>query len=284
MEYTVVLIDNPAPHVRRVTLNRPEKRNALNSVLRQEIITAVREGETDPDVRVTVIAANGPSFCAGYDLTQNIAQAGSGVPAADYPYAGAGGFQRSVVDLWTSMWDLSKPVIAQVHGHCLAGGSELATGCDLVYVAADARIGYPAVRFGTPDMQYHAWLMGMRRGMELMLTGDSMTGVEAADWGFANRAFPAGELAQETLRIARRIANIPSDVLQVNKRTVHRAMDHMGMRQALRAGTELSIVNSHSEGGREFIDNIRELGLTEALSIRDASFQDGRTITAHPSN
>ena len=99
------------------------------------------------------------------------------------------------------------------------------------------------------------------------------------DWGFANRAFPAVELADETLRVARRIANIPSDVLQVNKRTIHRAMDQMGMRQALRAGTELSIVNSHSEGGREFINNIRELGLTAALSIRDAPFQDGRTIT-----
>jgi enoyl-CoA hydratase len=284
MAYTVVLVDNPAQHVRRVTLNRPEKRNALNSALRREIIAAVREGETDPEVRVTVIAANGPSFCAGYDLTQNVAQAGSAVPEAGYPYAGAGGFQRSVVDLWTSLWDLSKPVIAQVHGHCLAGGSELATGCDLVYVAEDARIGYPAVRFGTPDMQYHAWLMGMRRGMELMLTGDSMTGTEAADWGFANRAFPAGELAGETLRIARRIANIPSDVLQVNKRTIHRAMDHMGMRQALRAGTELSIVNAHSEGGREFVNNIRELGLTEALNIRDASFQDGRTITTGQSN
>jgi enoyl-CoA hydratase len=281
MDYTLVLIDNPAPHVRRVTLNRPEKRNALNSVLRQEVITAVRAGESDPDVRVTVIAANGPSFCGGYDLTQNVTQAGTATPAADYPYVGAGGFQRSVVDLWTSMWDLSKPVIAQVHGHCLAGGSELATGCDLVYVAEDARIGYPAVRFGTPDMQYHAWLMGMRRGMELMLTGDSMTGTEAADWGFANRAFPAGELARETLHIAQRIANIPSDVLQVNKRTVHRAMDQMGMRQALRAGTELSIVNSGSEGGREFIDNIRKLGLTEALNIRDAAFQDGRTITTH---
>jgi enoyl-CoA hydratase len=281
MDYTLVLIDNPAPHVRRVTLNRPEKRNALNSVLRQEVITAVRAGESDPDVRVTVIAANGPSFCGGYDLTQNVTEAGTATPAADYPYVGAGGFQRSVVDLWTSMWDLSKPVIAQVHGHCLAGGSELATGCDLVYVAEDARIGYPAVRFGTPDMQYHAWLMGMRRGMELMLTGDSMTGTEAADWGFANRAFPAGALARETLRIAQRIANIPSDVLQVNKRTVHRAMDQMGMRQALRAGTELSIVNSGSAGGREFIDNIRKLGLTEALNIRDAAFQDGRTITAH---
>jgi enoyl-CoA hydratase len=207
MEYTVVLIDSPAPYVRRVTLNRPEKRNALNSVLRHEIVAAVREGETDPDVRVTIIAANGPSFCGGYDLTQNVTAPAP--PAADYPYPGAGGFQRSVVDLWTSLWDLSKPVIAQVHGHCLAGGSELATGCDLVYVAEDARIGYPAVRFGTPDMQYHAWLVGMRRGMELMLTGDSMTGIEAADWGFANRAFPAGRLEAETLRIARRIATSP---------------------------------------------------------------------------
>ena len=280
MEYTAVLIDTPVPRVRRVTLNRPHKRNALNSVLRQEIIAAVREGETDPDVRVTVIAANGPSFCGGYDLTQNVTGSGQGMPPADYPYAGAGGFQRSVVDLWTSMWDLSKPVIAQVHGHCLAGGSELATGCDLVYVAEDARIGYPAVRFGTPDMQYHAWLMGMRRGMELMLTGDSMTGIEAADWGFANRAFPADQLEAQTLRVAQRIANIPSEVLQVNKRTIHRAMDQMGMRQALRAGTELSVVAAHTDGFREFISSIRERGLTEALSIRDAPFQDGRTATS----
>ncbi|MCW2934490.1 MAG: Enoyl-CoA hydratase/isomerase, partial [Actinomycetia bacterium] len=120
MEYTAVLIDSPVPRVRRLTLNRPHKRNALNSVLRQEIITAVRASETDPDVRVTIIAANGPSFCGGYDLTQNVTDDGQSAPAADYPYAGAGGFQRSVVDLWTSMWDLSKPVIAQVHGHCLA--------------------------------------------------------------------------------------------------------------------------------------------------------------------
>ena len=95
-----------------------------------------------------------------------------------------------------------------------------------------------------------------------------------------NRAFPAGELARETLRIAQRIANIPSDVLQVNKRTIHRAMDHMGLRQALRAGTELSAVATSTEGFQEFIASIRERGLTEALSIRDAPFQDGRTITA----
>ena len=78
-----------------------------------------------------------------------------------------------------SIWDLATPVIAQVHGFCLAGGSELATGCDLVYMAEDAQMGYPAVRFGVPDMQFHAWLVGMRRGMEMMLTGDSIDGIEA---------------------------------------------------------------------------------------------------------
>ena len=91
------------------------------------------------------------------------------------------------------IWDLTKPVIAQVHGYCLAGGSELATGCDLVYVAEDAQIGYPAVRFvSPPDMQFHPWFMGMRTAMEMILTGDSITGTEAAARGFANRAFPRG--------------------------------------------------------------------------------------------
>ena len=90
-----------------------------------------------------------------------------------------------------SIWDLAKPVIAQVHGYCLAGGSELATGCDLVYMAEDAQMGYPAVRFGVPDMHFHPWFLGMRKAMEMMLTGDSITGVEAVELGWANAAFPA---------------------------------------------------------------------------------------------
>ena len=93
-----------------------------------------------------------------------------------------------------SIWDLAKPVIAQVHGYCLAGGSELATGCDLVYMADDAQMGYPAVRFGVPDMHFHAWFLGMRKAMEMMLTGDSISGVEAARLGWANAPFPADEL------------------------------------------------------------------------------------------
>ena len=187
MSYELILIDDPAPAVRRITLNRPEKRNALNASLRREILTATREHDRDPEVRVTVIRGAGKCFSAGYDLSGDPNAQGEPL---DYNSEGEGSYMRGVTNGWMSIWDLAKPVIAQVHGYCLAGGSELATGCDLVYVAEDAKIGYPAVRFGTPDMQYHAWLFGMRAGMESMLTGDSFSGVEAAQLGWANRAYP----------------------------------------------------------------------------------------------
>jgi len=179
--YSVVLIDDPAPGVRRITLNRPEKRNALFHPLRGEVLEALREADDDDDVRVSIVRGAGSSFSAGYDL-------GGGNEGYDLPFFtahGDGQWPRHVTEGWMSIWDLAKPVIAQVHGYCLAGGSELASGCDLVYVAEDARIGYPAVRFGVPDMHFHPWLMGMRKAMEAMLTGDSMTGIEAARRGWA---------------------------------------------------------------------------------------------------
>ena len=119
-----------------------------------------------------------------------------------YTAGGDGPWPRARHRGWMSIWDLAKPVIAQVHGYCLAGGSELATGCDLVYVAEDAQIGYPAVRFGAPDMQFHAWFLGMRTAMEMMLTGDSISGVEAAQRGWANRAYPADELEAAVVDVA----------------------------------------------------------------------------------
>ena len=185
-----LLVDDPLPGVRRLTLNRPDKRNAMNNVLRGEIFAALEHADTDPDVRVTIVRGAGPAFCSGYDLASN--------NALGQPYHTAGGlgqWSRHVVDGWFRIWDLAKPVIAQVHGYCLAGGSELATACDLVYVADDAQIGYPPVRLmSPPDMQFHPWTMGMRQAMESMLTGDSLSGAEAARKGWANRAFPADRL------------------------------------------------------------------------------------------
>ena len=148
---------------------------------------------------MTIVRGAGPCFSAGYDL-------GGGNEGHEMPYYTAGGeghWPRHVTESWMSIWDLAKPVIAQVHGYCLAGGSELATGCDLVYVAEDAQMGYPAVRFGVPDMHFHAWFLGMRTAMEMMLTGDSISGVEAVRLGWANRAFPAAELDDEVLAVAR---------------------------------------------------------------------------------
>jgi len=271
-----VLIDEPAPMVRRITMNRPEKRNALNHPLRGAILEALRGADQDPDFRVSIIRGAGPSFSAGYEL-------GGGNAGYDLPFytpGGDGQWPRHVTEGWMSIWDLAKPVIAQVHGFCLAGGSELATGCDLVYIAEDAQMGYPAVRFGVPDMHFHAWLLGMRRAMEMMLTGDSISGIDAVREGWANRAFPADELDDAVVEIARRIASVPPELVQLNKRVVHRQMDAMGMRAGIRAGTELCALGTHTKALRDFVSNIGDKGLTTALSERDAPFHDYRTSDA----
>lgn len=276
-DYELVLVDEPADHVRRITLNRPEKRNALNHTLRGELMHALQTADDDPDVRVSIVRGAGPSFSAGYDL-------GGGNEGLDLPHFTAGGegqWPRHVTETWMSIWDLAKPVIAQVHGYCLAGGSELATGCDLVYIADDAKMGYPAVRFGVPDMQFHAWFMGPRAAMEMMVTGDPISGTEAVRLGWANRAFPEDRLDEEVVAVAQRIALIPSDVVQLNKRTVHRAMDTMGLRAAIRSGTELCALGTKQQTMHEFVEGMRSKGLTKALSERDGPFGDYRTAEPH---
>jgi enoyl-CoA hydratase len=274
MSDDVILVDDPAPMVRRITMNRPEKRNALNHPLRGAILNTLRANDQDPDVRVTIIRGAGPSFSAGYEL----AGGNEGHELPFYTPPGEGQWPRHVTEGWMSIWDLAKPVIAQVHGYCLAGGSELATGCDLVYVAEDAKMGYPAVRFGVPDMHFHAWFLGMRRAMEMMITGDSISGVEAVAEGWANRAFPADELDDAVIEVATRIASIPPELVQLNKRVVHRQMDHMGMRAGIRAGTELCALGTHTKAMAEFVAAIENKGLTGALSDRDKPFGDYRVI------
>ena len=279
-DYTVVLVDEPAPQVRRITLNRPEKRNALNHALRGQLLHALQAGDMDESVRVMIIRGAGSCFSAGYDL-------GGGNEGMDYPFftaAGEGQWPRHVTEGWMGIWDLAKPVIAQVHGYCLAGGSELATGCDLVYMAEDAQMGYPAVRFGVPDMQFHPWLVGMRRGMEMVLTGDSINGIEAEQRGWATRAWPAGELEERVLEVAQRIARIPPDIAQLNKRAVHRQMSVMGLREGIRQGTELCSLAIHQKGFQDFVKNIGpgKGKLTAALQQRDEQFGDYRTSATKP--
>jgi enoyl-CoA hydratase len=245
-------------------MNRPEKRNALNNELRGAILAALQEADAEPTVKVSVLRGAGPAFSAGYDLSAN--------NAVDQPYytaGGAGQWARHVVDGWFRIWDLGKPVIAQVHGYCLAGGSELATSCDLVYVAEDAQIGYPPTRLmSPPDNQFHPWLLGMRTAMEMFLTGDAITGAEAAAKGFANRAFPAAEL-EGAGRHRRALALIPSEIQQING--LHRAME-IGVRGDRPPEPHPSpTLTRRPPRFRLAGGSVRDL-----LSQRDAPFQDYR--------
>jgi enoyl-CoA hydratase/carnithine racemase len=271
--YQTILVDAPATSVARITLNRPEKRNAISTPMRTELLEALRAHDHDPDIRVTVVRGAGSCFSAGYDLGAGPMMEGSPF----YSAPGDGQWARQANDTWFSVWDLAKPVIAQVHGYCLAGGSELATGCDLVVVADDAQIGYPAVRFGVPDMHFHAWFMGMRTAMDMMLTGDSISGTEAVRLGWANYAYPAEDLDDKVLAYADRIAMMPTDLVQLNKRLVHRTMETMGLRTAIRLGTEICALGIHQPTMRQFVSEISSGGLTGALSKRDEPYGDYRT-------
>jgi enoyl-CoA hydratase len=271
-DFQHIIKDAPRPGVSRITLNRPDSRNALNNQLRTEIYSTLESNDQDPDVKVTVIRGAGKAFCAGYDLKANNRQ--------DQPFhtaPGDGNWARHVVDGFFRVWDLAKPVIAQVHGYCLAGGTELATSCDLVYVAEDAKIGYPVVRsMSPPDNQFFPHLLGLRNAMEMMLTGDAISGVEAAEQGFANRAFPLEDLESNVLDIASRIGKVPTDLQQMNKRAVHRQMELMGVRAAIRSGTEIQALAFHTKSTQAHFKELAA-GLTDALSSRDEKFGDYRT-------
>lgn len=267
----LVLEDDPRPMVRRLTLNRPKKRNALSNPIRAELFDALHRADADRDVRVIVLRGAGPCFSSGYDLASDSREA--------LPYAstmGDGFWPRHVVDGAFRIWDLAKPVIAQVHGYCLAGGSELMASCDLAYVGESAQIGYPPVRLmSPPDNQFHPWLASMRDAMELMLTGDAIDGPEAVRMHLANRCYPDDELEGQVLAIADRIAKIPTDLQQLNKRSVHRAMEIMGMRAAIRAGTEIQALGFHQKSSKEYLRKLTE-DLNKALEERDSAFGDFR--------
>ena len=272
MKYEFIECEELESSVRRIYLNRPEKRNALCNPLRKELFDCLNNFDEDPEVKVIIIAGRGSCFCAGYDLSYDNSK--------DLPFHASksdGFWPRHVVEGAFKIWDLSTPVIAEVHGYCLAGGTELAASCDLVYVTEDAEIGYPVVRsMSPPDNQFFPWLLGMRNAMEMMLTGESISGVEAAEKGFANRAFTSDLISQEVEKIAFKVAQVPSDIQARNKRSIHRQMEIMGMRDGIRAGTELQALAMHSRSTKEHLKELSS-GLKEALTKRDKDFGDYRT-------
>ena len=233
--YEFLEIEDPAPGVRWITLNRPEKRNAIHNPMRGEILASLQEADRDDQVRVSILRGAGGCFSSGYDIKSDL--------GADQPYFTADvGMQwaRHVAEGWMSLWDLAKPVIAQVHGYALAGGLELVGACDLAYVARDARLAHPVLRVaGVPDFAWFPVAMAPRHAMELHVAGREYTGEEAERVGMVNQAFAPDVLEARVLQIAQRITEVPPAVVTVNKRLVHAAVEARGGRSVIRTAADL---------------------------------------------
>lgn len=268
-----------------ITLNRPEKLNALSNDLRGELFHALKEAEADRAVGVIVLRANGRAFSAGYDLSPSRAASEESKyvhPRSKLPDTGTThpahyDWSRHVLLANWTIWELAKPVVAQIHGYCLAGGTELASFCDFRIVAEDAQIGYPPVRaMGTMDIMWAPWHLPMTKAREFAYVGDSFSGRDMAAMGWATYAVPAAELAAFTERFARRMANIDNDLLMYSKRSVNRQYEAMGIRSGLMSGTDVEAMSKHRPAAQEWNRRLREDGLKAALEWRDGPFRDFR--------
>ncbi|MBI3953880.1 MAG: enoyl-CoA hydratase/isomerase family protein [Chloroflexi bacterium] len=274
MSYQYILYDKRSDGIAYLTLNRPEKLNALSRPLQDEVADAVRAADRDPEVRVLVLRGAGRAFSAGYDLSPQPAPAGQYIRRDTL--ADRAGLEHTV-DCWMTIWNARKPVLGQVHGYCLAGGTDLVLMCDAVIAADDAQIGHPGVRaLGMPLTSMWPYLVGPQRAKLWLLTGGSMDGVEAERIGLVARAVPAERLEQEVLSIAQTMAKVLPELLIVNKAAINRVYELMGLRTAQQNAVELDAICHATESVQEFGRVVREKGLKAALEWRDTKFGDYR--------
>lgn len=261
-----------------ITLNRPAKRNALSEPLMELLNQRLWEADEDNRVRCVVLRAAGPDFCSGYDL-QRYDQP---VPGQVEHRRGRAKFdddawhQERAQRLRMALFDMHKPVIAEVQGRCLAGGTDLALLCDMVVCADDALFGFPAAR-AQGSLPSHMWLylVGPQWAKRLLLTGDSIRGEDASKIGLVLKSVPAAELSGEVASLAARLALIDADLLSANKRIVNIGLELMGMRTLQRMAAEMDARGHLAASRFEFNETVRTDGLKEAIRRRDAPFGDG---------
>jgi enoyl-CoA hydratase len=270
---SVLLTEDVGP-VRRLTLNRPDVLNALSSDLVEALWSALREASGDPSVRVVVIRGAGRAFCAGYDLKEEAEEArarGGAKDVATWRDELARDVHRML-----ELFDHPKPVIAQVHGYCLAGGCDLMMMCDIAVASEDAVFGEPEIRFGSGVVtMVMPWLVGARKAKELLLTGEDRVGAdEAVRIGLVNRVVPRDRLDDEVLDLATQIAMIDPVAVSMTKRSINRSLEAAGFRGALMANVDIdAIIESAEVPERQEFNRIREQrGLKEAIRWRDQRF------------
>jgi enoyl-CoA hydratase len=280
--------------IARITLDRPERGNGITLEMPPELAACVERANLDPEVHVIALAGNGSGFCGGYDLV--LAAEGRGdqtagesrppgspldaeVIAANHDPSGT---WDPVVDfqmMWRnvrgfmSLFHSEKPVLCKVHGFCVAGGTDMALCADLLVVEDTARIGYPPARvWGVPTTALWAARLGPARAKRLLLTGDSITGAEAAEWGLASEAAPADQLDERFEALLSRVSRVPVNQLVMHKLLVNQALYAQGLHTTQVLGTFLDGIARHTPEGFGFQRQAAEAGWREAVRERDEPF------------
>ena len=256
-----------------LTLNRPEKLNALNAIMISELREALETIEADPEIRVVILTGAGRAFSAGFDIERGSDQDDPGrVPAHEWR-----DHLQGHIDTFLMIWNLSKPVIAAVNGYALAGACELVQVCDIKIASDRAILGEPEIRAGLgPPLLITPFSVGLAKAKELLLTGDTIDAYEAQRLGMVGRVVPHDQLMEECLRTAKKITNISQVGIKMSKIAVNRALEGMGFLSTIQHNLELmaQFDTSVSPEQEEFNAIRREQGLRAALNWRDAKFKD----------
>ena len=255
----------------RITLNRPEALNAIDSAIPALLQGAVERANDDPVARVIVLSGRGKAFCAGYDLNAYAESPGTHPGIQDMPWDPMKdfAFMKRNTDHFMSLWRSLLPVICKVHGYAIAGGSDIALCADLLLMAEDAKLGYPPARvWGTPTTAMWVYRLGVERAKRLLLTGDLIDGHQAANWGLGE-VVAAEELDTATEALAGRIASVPRNQLIMQKLMVNQALENMGLGSTQTLATLFDGISRHSPEGLNFKHRSESLGWKQAVRERD---------------
>ena len=253
-----------------LTLNRPDRLNAITAGMAREIGAAVAAANADDTVRVIVVQGEGRAFCAGYDL-KLYAEGGEEHQGEVWdPIRDFAGMKANT-DHFFSLWRSAKPTVAKVHGYAVAGGSDIALSCDLVVMAEDARIGYmPARVWGCPTTAMWVYRLGAEKAKRMLLTGDTIDGTRAREWGLVLDAVPAEELDDAVDALVDRMVGVPINQLVMQKMMVNQAYDNMGLQSTQNLAILFDGITRHSPEGRWFVDFAQEHGFPAAVQWRDS--------------
>ncbi|HEX7610658.1 MAG TPA: crotonase/enoyl-CoA hydratase family protein [Solirubrobacteraceae bacterium] len=279
MSFQTLLYDT-ADALATITLNRPERLNTIVPPMPEELEEAMRRATADPAVKVVVLRGAGRAFCAGFDFgdgfhhwDDELTTDGRWDPGKDFAVATSQAL--GAVPRFMSIWRSPKPVIAQVHGWCVGGGSDMALCADLVIASEDARIGTPYSRmWGCYLTGMWLYRLGLTRAKEYALTGKPLSGIEAAEAGLINGAVPFARLEAEVRERAEQLASIPSSQLAAMKLIVNQAYENMGLASTQLLGPVLDGLMRNTPDAERFIELAEREGVGGAVAARDGTFGD----------